>query len=82
MLRGVKNRYGPSGEIGVYEMTSGGVMAPVANPSAVFLSSWDPDGTQDSSSQDEVVDGSVVVAAMEGETNRRTRFGQESVVQT
>jgi DNA repair protein RadA/Sms len=76
MLRGVKNRYGPSGEIGVYEMTSGGVMAPVANPSAVFLSSWDPDGTHEAS-KDEIVDGSVVVAAMEGETSRRTQVCSE-----
>lgn len=37
ILRAVKNRFGPSGEIGVFEMTGGG-LAEVANPSALFLS--------------------------------------------
>jgi len=37
VLRSVKNRFGPSNEIGVFEMTDGG-LAEVANPSALFLS--------------------------------------------
>ncbi len=37
ILRSVKNRFGPASEIGVFEMTGGG-LAEVANPSALFLS--------------------------------------------
>lgn len=37
ILRGVKNRFGPTDEIGVFEMTEGGLME-VSNPSALFLS--------------------------------------------
>jgi DNA repair protein RadA/Sms len=36
LLRGVKNRFGATNEIGVFEMTSGGMME-VSNPSEVFL---------------------------------------------
>ena len=36
ILRAVKNRYGPSDEIGVFEMTDSGLQQ-VANPSALFL---------------------------------------------
>lgn len=41
LLRAVKNRYGATDEIGVFEMTSGG-LAEVANPSALFLAGRDP----------------------------------------
>jgi DNA repair protein RadA/Sms len=37
ILRAVKNRFGPADEIGVFEMTGGG-LAQVTNPSALFLS--------------------------------------------
>jgi len=37
ILRAVKNRFGPTDEIGVFEMTGGG-LAEVANPSQLFLS--------------------------------------------
>ena len=40
ILRAVKNRFGPTNEIGVFEMTSRG-LAEVANPSALFLSGRD-----------------------------------------
>jgi len=36
ILRAVKNRYGPTDEIGVFEMTDGGLVE-VVNPSALFL---------------------------------------------
>ncbi len=36
ILRAVKNRFGPTDEIGVFEMTDGGLIE-VANPSALFL---------------------------------------------
>lgn len=36
VLRATKNRFGPTDEIGVFEMTGGGLME-VANPSALFL---------------------------------------------
>ncbi|MGA7385914.1 MAG: ATPase domain-containing protein, partial [Methylocella sp.] len=54
ILRAVKNRFGPSGEIGVFEMTGRG-LAEVANPSALFLSS-----------RDATAPGAAVFAGMEG----------------
>ncbi len=54
ILRAVKNRFGPAGEIGVFEMTGRG-LAPVRNPSALFLG--------DRSGQPP---GSVVFAGVEG----------------
>ena len=36
ILRSVKNRFGPTDEIGVFEMTDGGLNE-VSNPSALFL---------------------------------------------
>ncbi|MCZ0812260.1 MAG: DNA repair protein RadA [Pseudomonadota bacterium] len=54
ILRSVKNRFGPADEIGVFEMTGGG-LAEVANPSELFLSGrGDP------------APGSVVFAGIEG----------------
>src|SRR5947207_2342284 len=46
ILRAIKNRFGPTDEIGVFEMTGGGLRE-VANPSALFLSERDlgSDGT-------------------------------------
>ena len=38
ILRAIKNRFGPTDEIGVFEMTGGGLRE-VPNPSALFLSS-------------------------------------------
>jgi len=40
ILRAVKNRFGPTDEIGVFEMTGGGLRE-IANPSALFLSERD-----------------------------------------
>lgn len=54
ILRAVKNRFGPADEIGVFEMTGGG-LAEVANPSALFLSDREGD-----------VSGAAVFAGMEG----------------
>ena len=54
ILRAVKNRFGPADEIGVFEMTGGG-LAEVANPSAMFL------GERETPSP-----GSVVFAGIEG----------------
>ncbi|MBV0911475.1 DNA repair protein RadA [Anianabacter salinae] len=54
ILRAVKNRFGPADEIGVFEMTGGG-LAEVANPSALFLSD-----------RDAPAPGSVVFAGIEG----------------
>ena len=54
ILRAVKNRFGPSGEIGVFEMTGAG-LAEVANPSALFLSE-----------RGQPVAGSAVFAGIEG----------------
>lgn len=55
VLRGLKNRFGREGEVGVFEMTDVG-LRPVANPSDAFLAER-PHG----------VPGSVVVAALEGQ---------------
>ena len=54
ILRAVKNRFGPSDEIGVFEMASGGLRE-VANPSELFL------GDRDS-----VAPGAAVFAGVEG----------------
>ncbi len=54
VLRAVKNRFGSTNEIGVFEMTDRG-LTEVANPSAVFLAER-PKGAP----------GSVIVAALEG----------------
>lgn len=54
ILRSVKNRFGPTNEVGVFEMTAGGLKE-VANPSDLFLSD-----------RKEGVPGSAVVASMEG----------------
>ena len=54
ILRAVKNRFGPADEIGVFEMTGGG-LAEVTNPSALFLSE-----------RGKPSPGSVVFAGIEG----------------
>ncbi|WP_374623651.1 DNA repair protein RadA [Devosia sp.] len=54
ILRGVKNRYGATDEIGVFEMSTLGLRE-VANPSALFLDQRDKDAA-----------GSAVFAGMEG----------------
>ncbi len=52
-LRAVKNRYGATSEVGIFEMKEAGLL-PVANPSATLLA------------ERQVADGSIVLAAMEG----------------
>lgn len=54
ILRAVKNRFGPTDEIGIFEMHQYG-LAPAKEPSALFLSADNEDST-----------GSAVFAAMEG----------------
>jgi DNA repair protein RadA/Sms len=54
VLRAVKNRFGPTNEIGVFEMKERGLQ-PVANPSALFLAERPVE-----------VPGSAVVASLEG----------------
>jgi DNA repair protein RadA/Sms len=54
IIRGIKNRYGPTNEIGVFEMRERGLIE-VSNPSEYFLAER-PEGTA----------GSVVVPSMEG----------------
>ncbi len=54
LLRAIKNRYGPTDEIGVFEMTDSGLME-VANPSALFLAE-----------RRHNVSGSAVFAGIEG----------------
>ena len=54
VVRAVKNRFGATSELGVFEMTGGG-LRPVANPSMLFLAER-PVG----------VPGSAVLSAMEG----------------
>jgi DNA repair protein RadA/Sms len=54
ILRAVKNRFGPTDEIGVFEMTGTG-LAEVANPSALFLGDRSGDAP-----------GNAVFAGMEG----------------
>ena len=54
ILRTVKNRFGPTDEIGVFEMTSGGLRE-VSNPSELFLGE-----------RNESAPGAAVFAGMEG----------------
>ncbi len=54
ILRSVKNRFGPADEIGVFEMTGGG-LSEVANPSELFLSE-----------RGQPTPGSVVFSGIEG----------------
>jgi len=54
ILRGVKNRFGSTNEIGIFEMTESGLKE-VKNPSEIFLSE-----------RPESVSGSVITAALEG----------------
>ncbi len=53
VLRAIKNRYGSTSEVGIFDMTEKGLQ-PVSNPSAVLLA------------ERQVADGSIVLAAMEG----------------
>jgi DNA repair protein RadA/Sms len=55
ILRSQKNRFGPAGEIGVFEMTGAGLVE-MKNPSKIFMSS----------TQGEQLPGRVVSAAVEG----------------
>lgn len=52
-LRAVKNRYGSTSEVGIFEMKEGGLLT-IQNPSATLLA------------ERQVADGSIVLAAMEG----------------
>lgn len=54
ILRGVKNRFGSTNEIGIFEMTARGLVE-VTNPSRLFLSA-----------EGEPVSGAAVVSSMEG----------------
>ncbi len=54
IVRATKNRYGAAGELGIFEMTSSGLI-PVENPSGLFLSERPRDAP-----------GSVVVCSLEG----------------
>ena len=54
LLRSMKNRFGATYEIGVFEMAAGGLQE-VSNPSELFLSS-----------REELVSGSAIVVACEG----------------
>ena len=53
VLRAIKNRYGSTAEVGIFDMKETG-LEPVDNPSAVLLA------------ERQVADGSIVLAAMEG----------------
>ncbi|MBF0491431.1 MAG: DNA repair protein RadA [Deltaproteobacteria bacterium] len=54
LLRANKNRFGSTNEVGVFEMTSAGLL-PIDNPSALFLSG-----------SSEKTPGSVIVSSLEG----------------
>lgn len=53
VLRGIKNRYGSTNEVGIFEMAEQGLL-PIKNPSAALLA------------ERRISDGSVVLATMEG----------------
>ncbi|MFT3703731.1 MAG: DNA repair protein RadA [Agriterribacter sp.] len=55
ILRTIKNRFGPTSELGIYEMTGGG-MRPVSNPSEILI-------TQ----KEEQLSGIAIAATLEGQ---------------
>lgn len=57
IMRAVKNRFGPADEIGVFEMTDGGLRE-ITNPSALFLGDREDGGEREA--------GSAVFAGIEG----------------
>ena len=61
ILRGFKNRYGPTDEIGIFEMVDGGLRE-VANPSQLFLGETAAGGIPGEAK----VAGTAVAAALEG----------------
>jgi DNA repair protein RadA/Sms len=70
ILRAVKNRFGATDEIGVFEMSDGGLVE-VPNPSALFLGGHQGaagafDGDNEESSDAVPVSGSAVFAGIEG----------------
>lgn len=54
IIRAVKNRFGSTNEIGIFEMTESGLI-PVTNPSEIFISERSPETT-----------GSSIISAIEG----------------
>jgi DNA repair protein RadA/Sms len=70
ILRAVKNRFGPTHEIGVFEMSDSGLVE-VPNPSALFLGGRQDatnifDGEQEDSAEAPPGSGSAVFAGIEG----------------
>jgi DNA repair protein RadA/Sms len=69
ILRAVKNRFGATDEIGVFEMSDGGLVE-VPNPSALFLGGRQGSGAPGADDEDmpeaTPVSGSAVFAGMEG----------------
>src|SRR5271170_2880203 len=74
ILRAVKNRFGPTDEIGVFEMTDAG-LAEVPNPSALFLGERQSSGSETGGAEGEdtpdafasgQVSGAAVFAGIEG----------------
>jgi DNA repair protein RadA/Sms len=70
ILRAVKNRFGPTDEIGVFEMSDGGLVE-VPNPSALFLAGrhgaeQSAGDTEENAAEAPPVSGSAVFAGIEG----------------
>lgn len=59
LLRGIKNRFGPTDEVGVFRMVGKG-MEEVRNPSELFLEGFGGSGTNENRV------GNVIICAMEG----------------
>jgi DNA repair protein RadA/Sms len=69
ILRAVKNRFGPTDEIGVFEMSDRGLVE-VPNPSALFLGGRQAEANSEDEQSDIIsappISGSAVFAGMEG----------------
>ncbi|MEB3246024.1 MAG: DNA repair protein RadA [Vampirovibrionales bacterium] len=63
LLRTIKNRFGATHELGVFQMAAGG-LEEVNNPSLLFLGGASPDAAQNT--QPHLMPGSVAVCTMEG----------------
>lgn len=65
LLRGLKNRFGPTDEVGVFRMSEKG-MEEVKNPSEIFLGERPHFADSESASRGKGEVGSIVICAMEG----------------
>lgn len=65
MVRAVKNRFGPTDEVGCFDLSDTGIEG-LADPSGLFLTRWGPDGGPDGPDGAGVPSGTCVTVTLEG----------------